>query len=155
MVIVMHKAQNTVPAFNYNEKKVEQKRAQFFHSRNTNAANAFIYTKDYRLELLQNIEAKNKRVKNKCFHVSVNPTQNDLAKLSDNDLRKEMDAFMKRIGQPPTGKHQHQSMGYMERLSRQFLYELMNNWKKGNSYPRAQRKQKRKKSFGRRNRNRY
>ncbi|MGQ1787492.1 relaxase/mobilization nuclease domain-containing protein [Saccharicrinis sp. GN24d3] len=98
MVIVLHQAEDTLAAFKYNEKKVEQKHAKFFHSRNTNAANAFVYSKDFRFQLLKNIEDKNLRVKNKCLHISVNPTKGDLLKMTGNDLRNEMDRLMKRLG---------------------------------------------------------
>ena len=54
--------------------------------------------------------------------------------------------------QQPTEKFQHQSMGYMERLSRQFLYELMNNWRKGDGYQRDLKNKKKKKGLRRKKR---
>lgn len=74
MVIVMHQSASTDAAFMYNEKKVEQKKAHFFHSANTKALNVFSYSKAYRRNCLKAIEECNQRVKHKCFHVSVNPS---------------------------------------------------------------------------------
>ena len=98
MVVVIHKNKNTIAAFEYNEKKVEEGHAHFFHSRNANAANAFVCLKELRLQVLQNIENKNSNVNNKCLHISVNPTPSDLDKMSSADLREEMENLMKKLG---------------------------------------------------------
>lgn len=94
----MHQAENTLAALMYNEYKVEQKHARFFHTRNAKVANAFKFTKAFRVQVLKGVEDKNKRVKNKCLHISVNPTQMDLLKMTENDLRNEMDHLMKNLG---------------------------------------------------------
>ncbi|MCT4646345.1 MAG: relaxase/mobilization nuclease domain-containing protein [Carboxylicivirga sp.] len=98
MVIKIHQTASTKEAFNYNEKKVEQKYAKFFHSKNTTELTPFVYSKNQRLAQLVTIENRNKRSKNKCFHVSVNPTNAELEKLTNNGLKKEIDAFMKHMG---------------------------------------------------------
>lgn len=98
MVIVIHQTLNTENAFLYNEKKVVQKSATFFHSRNTKSLNPFLYNKSYRLKELLQIEEKNSRVKNKCLHISVNPSISDLEKLSDMEIRKELEHLMQEMG---------------------------------------------------------
>ncbi|MDM8161875.1 relaxase/mobilization nuclease domain-containing protein [Labilibaculum sp. K2S] len=98
MVIVIHQTTSTENAFLYNEKKVEQKVATFFHSRNTKAINPFFYDKKHRLKEITDVEKLNLRVKNKCLHISVNPSAEDLLKLNDQILRKEMDQFMQHMG---------------------------------------------------------
>ncbi|MCT4588884.1 MAG: relaxase/mobilization nuclease domain-containing protein [Carboxylicivirga sp.] len=98
MVIKIHQTESTKEAFNYNEKKVEQKHARFFHRKNTIELTPFVYSKAQRLAQLIDIENRNKRCKNKCFHVSVNPTNAELEKLTKNGLKKEIEAFMKHMG---------------------------------------------------------
>ncbi|MBK3518267.1 relaxase/mobilization nuclease domain-containing protein [Carboxylicivirga marina] len=98
MVIKIHQVASTKGAFNYNEKKVEEKHAGFFHSRNTISVDPFIHTKAHRLDLLTGIENRNNRVKNKCFHVSINPTSNELKMLSRDGLMNEIDTFMQQMG---------------------------------------------------------
>ena len=98
MVIKIHQTESTREAFNYNEKKVEQKHARFFHSKNTTELTPFVYSKSQRLSQLNDIENRNKRCKNKCFHVSVNPTNAELEKLTKNGLKKAIDDFMKHMG---------------------------------------------------------
>jgi hypothetical protein len=98
LVIKIHQTESTNEAFNYNEKKVEQKQARFFHSKNTTELTPFVYSKSQRLAQLNEIESRNKRCKNKCFHVSVNPTNAELEKLTKNGLKKAIDDFMKYMG---------------------------------------------------------
>nr|WP_321411515.1 relaxase/mobilization nuclease domain-containing protein [uncultured Carboxylicivirga sp.] len=98
MVIVMHQSTSTEAALLYNESKVEKGKAKFFHHKNTNATNPFSVPKDFRMDTIRNIEATNSRVKQKCFHVSFNPGPEDMKKMSVNDLKKEMDRFMKQMG---------------------------------------------------------
>jgi len=98
MVIVIHQTTSTENAFLYNEKKVEQKAATFFHSRNTKAINPFFYDKKHRLKEFADIEKINSRVKNKCLHISVNPSAEDYLKLGDKTIRIEIDEFMKHMG---------------------------------------------------------
>ncbi|MDQ1769303.1 relaxase/mobilization nuclease domain-containing protein [Labilibaculum sp. A4] len=98
MVIVIHQTASTENAFLYNEKKVEQKAAVFFHSRNTKAINPFFFDKSHRLKELTNIEKLNPRVKNKCLHISVNPSADDSLKLNNPIIRKEIDQFMQHMG---------------------------------------------------------
>jgi hypothetical protein len=98
MVIVIHQTTSTENAFLYNEKKVEQKVASYFHSGNTKAINPFFFDKSHRLKELTDIEKLNFRVKNKCLHISVNPSVEDSLKLNDSILRKEIDQFMQHMG---------------------------------------------------------
>ncbi|MDE5417587.1 relaxase/mobilization nuclease domain-containing protein [Labilibaculum sp. DW002] len=98
MVIVIHQTANTENAFLYNEKKVEQKAASYFYSKNTKAINPFFYDKSHRLKELTDIEKLNARVKNKCLHISVNPSVEDSQKLNDKMILKEIDNFMQHMG---------------------------------------------------------
>jgi hypothetical protein len=98
MVIVIHQTKSTQNAFLYNEKKVEQKVATFFHSRNTKAINPFFYNKSHRLKEFTDIEKLNPCIKNKCFHVSFNPSQGDYLKLGDKAVRVEIEKFMVYMG---------------------------------------------------------
>lgn len=98
MVIVIHQTSSTENAFLYNEKKVKEKQAAFFHSRNTKAINPFFYDKSHRLKELTDIEKLNPRVKNKCLHISFNPSVDDSLKLNDQIIRKEMDQLMQYMG---------------------------------------------------------
>jgi hypothetical protein len=109
LVIKIHQTESTTEAFNYNEKKVEQKQARFFHSKNTTELTPFVYSKAQRLAQLIDIESRNKRCKNKCFHVSVNPTNAELEKLTKNGLKKEIEALMKQMGygQQPYFVYEH------------------------------------------------
>lgn len=78
--------------------KVEQKCAKFFSSQNTLSIAPFIHTKGHRLEQLLNIENRNHRAKNKCFHVSLNPTLKELEVLTKQGIKSEIEAFMKQLG---------------------------------------------------------
>ncbi|MBS2101287.1 relaxase/mobilization nuclease domain-containing protein, partial [Carboxylicivirga linearis] len=98
MVIVMHQSVNTEAALLYNELKVEKGKASFFHHKNTNSIDPFLSPIEFRLDTLRKIEASNKRTKHKCFHLSFNPGPEDMKRMSVNDLKKEMDRFMKQMG---------------------------------------------------------
>ncbi len=98
MVIVIHQSLSTQNALFYNEKKVEQKKATFFHSRNTPIINPFAGTKQDRLNILKEIEDRNSRVKQKGLHISVNPTVSDLVKLRDTGIRTEIRNMMDQLG---------------------------------------------------------
>jgi hypothetical protein len=98
MVIVIHQTACTQNAFLYNEKKVEARHATFFHSRNTKAMNPFLYSKKHRLKELSDIEKQNTRVKNKCLHISLNPSESDLLKLNDRIILKEAERLMQYLG---------------------------------------------------------
>ncbi|WP_430815917.1 relaxase/mobilization nuclease domain-containing protein [Carboxylicivirga sp. RSCT41] len=98
MVIKIHQTASTKEAFNYNEQKVEQGQAHFFHSRNTTELRPFVYPASQRLAQLLAIENGNTRCHNKCFHVSVNPTNEELEILTKEGVKKEIDAFMKYMG---------------------------------------------------------
>ena len=98
MVIVIHQTTSTENAFLYNEKKVEEKTATFFHCRNTKAINPFFYNKKHRLKEFIDIEKLNPRVKNKCLHISFNPSTDDYLKLGDKSIREEMDKLMQHMG---------------------------------------------------------
>lgn len=98
MVIVIHQTTSTENAFLYNEKKVEEKHATYFHSRNTKAINPFFYDKKHRLKEITDIEKLNSRVKNKCLHISFNPSADDYLKLGDKTIHEEIDKLMKHMG---------------------------------------------------------
>ncbi|WP_430817220.1 relaxase/mobilization nuclease domain-containing protein [Carboxylicivirga sp. RSCT41] len=98
MVIKIHQTASTKDAFYYNEEKVAKGYAHFFHSKNTIELRPFAYPSSQRLAQLIAIEKGNKRCQNKCFHVSVNPTNEELVKLSKEGLKKEIDAFMQHMG---------------------------------------------------------
>ena len=98
MVIKIHQVASTENALMYNEKKVGEGVATFFDSRNTVSVNPFMYEKTHRLKNLLDIEKQNPRVKNKCFHVSVNPSADDYLKLGDNIIRQEISNMMEHMG---------------------------------------------------------
>ena len=98
MVIVIHQSLSTQNALFYNEKKVEQKKATFFQSGNTPTINPFVGTKHDRSNILKEIEARNSRVKQKCLHISVNPTVSDLVILGDTGIRTEIKKLMEHLG---------------------------------------------------------
>ncbi len=98
MVIVIHQTTSTENAFLYNEKKVEEKHATFFHSQNTKAINPFLYDKKHRLKEFTYIEKRNPRVKNKCLHISFNPSTDDYQKLGDKMTQVEIDKLMQHMG---------------------------------------------------------
>lgn len=60
--------------------------------------NAFMYDEKHRLKNLLDIEKQNPRVKNKCFHVSVNQSAEDYLKLGDNIIRQEIFNMMEHMG---------------------------------------------------------
>jgi len=98
MVIVIHQSLSTQNALFYNEKKVGQKKAFFFQSENTPTINPFAGTKQDRLNILKEIEDRNSRVKQKCLHISVNPTVSDLVKMGDAGIRTEIRNLMEHMG---------------------------------------------------------
>ena len=98
MVIVIHQSLSTQNALFYNEKKVEQKKATFFQSGNTPTINPFAGSKQDRLNILNEIEERNSRVKQKGLHISVNPTVSDLVKLGDTGIRSEIKNLMEHLG---------------------------------------------------------
>ena len=98
MVIVIHQASSTANAFFYNERKVKDGIATFYHSRNTPSANPFIYSAQHRYQIFKRIEDSNTRVKNKGLHISFNPTMNDMIRLGEKGIRTELDNLMKQLG---------------------------------------------------------
>ena len=98
MVIKIHQVANTENAFRYNEKKVKEGVATFFQSRNTLSVNPFMYDVNHRLKNLLDIEKLNPRVKNKCLHISFNPSTEDYLKLGDKIIREEIDNMMQHMG---------------------------------------------------------
>jgi hypothetical protein len=98
MVIVIHQSAYTQNALFYNEKKVEKKKAVFFQSGNRSTINPFAGNKYDRLNILNEIEERNTRVKKKGLHISVNPTVSDLVKLGDAGIRTEIGKLMENLG---------------------------------------------------------
>ncbi|MCG8600500.1 MAG: relaxase/mobilization nuclease domain-containing protein [Verrucomicrobiales bacterium] len=97
MIIKIHQTVKTENALMYNERKVKNGVAEFFDSGNTFSANPFQYDEIYRLKIFADIE-KNSRVKNKCLHISVNPSNSDYSKLGDETIRKEIGSLLEHLG---------------------------------------------------------
>ena len=98
MVIKIHQACSTQNALFYNERKVFQHKATFYHSRNTPEINPFLGDKNARHRIFKEIEDRNTRVQKKGLHISVNPTVGDLVRLGDVGIRTEIDNLMKHLG---------------------------------------------------------
>ncbi|MDD2306078.1 MAG: relaxase/mobilization nuclease domain-containing protein [Prolixibacteraceae bacterium] len=98
MVIKIHQACSTPNALFYNERKVFQHKATFYHSRNTPEINPFLGDKNARHRIFKEIEDRNTRVQKKGLHISVNPTVGDLVRLGDVGIRTEIDNLMKHLG---------------------------------------------------------
>ena len=98
MVIKIHQACSTKNALFYNERKVLQHKATFYHSRNTPEINPFLGDKNARHRIFKEIEDRNTRVQKKGLHISVNPTVGDLVRLGDAGIRTEIDNLMKHLG---------------------------------------------------------
>jgi len=112
MIIKIHQSKSIEEAFLYNEKKVEKGEATFFQSRNARFQNPFLYSKSERLKEFLRIEKLNSRVKNKCLHISVNPSQSDRLILSDDIIKKEIQNFMDEMGygKQPYFVYKHQDL---------------------------------------------
>ena len=98
MVIKIHQVASTENALRYNEKKVREGVATFFDSRNTVSVNPFMYDEKHRLKILADIEKVNPRIKNKCLHISFNPSAIDMLKLDDKTIRTEIEKLMEHLG---------------------------------------------------------
>jgi len=98
MVIVMHKSAYTENVMMYNEKKVNEGVATFFHFKNTKSANPFNYDEKHRLRILLDIEDENPRAWNKCFHVSFNPSTEDYKILNETTIKQEIENMMEHMG---------------------------------------------------------
>ena len=98
MVIVIHQTANTQNAFDYNEKKVAEGVATYFDSANTLMTNPFLFDQNHRLKILHDIEKLAPRAKNKCLHISVNPSKSDGLILGDQTIRLEIRQMMEHTG---------------------------------------------------------
>src|SRR5665647_137950 len=98
MVIVIHQTANTQNAFDYNEAKVTEGVATYFDSANTLMKNPFLFDQNHRLKILYDIEKLAPRVKNKCLHISVNPSKSDSLVLDDKTIRLEIQQMMEHMG---------------------------------------------------------
>jgi hypothetical protein len=98
MIIKIHQSISTQNALFYNDRKVMQHKATFYHSRNTPQINPFLGDKNARYRIFEEIEDRNSRVQKKGLHISVNPTISDLVRLGDSGIRKEIDNLMKHLG---------------------------------------------------------
>ncbi|RIJ47257.1 hypothetical protein D1614_16000 [Maribellus luteus] len=98
MVIKIHQTANTENALLYNERKVQKGVAEFFDSRNTLSQNPFSYTEKHRLKIFFDIEQQNPRVKNKCLHISINPTAEDYLKIGDPIIKTEINNLLNDLG---------------------------------------------------------
>lgn len=112
MVIVIHQSNDTRNAFLYNETKVKEGIASYFHSANTLSVNPFLYDQRHRWKILNDIEKENPRVKKKCLHISVNPSSMDMNKLDDKTIRQEIDRMMEHMGygKQPYYVYKHQDL---------------------------------------------
>ena len=77
---------------------MEEKTATFFHCRNTKAINPFFYDKKQRIKEFTDIKELNPWVKNKCLHISFNPSTDDYLKLGDKIIRSEINKLMQHMG---------------------------------------------------------
>jgi len=98
MVIVIHQTADTRNALLYNEEKVKEGVATYFHSANTESSNPFLYDHNYRLNALLDIESRNTRSMNKCLHISFNPSKSDNFVLDDQSIRHEIRQMMEHMG---------------------------------------------------------
>jgi len=98
MVIVIHQTADTQNALLYNEQKVTEGVATYFHSSNTESVNPFLYDQNHRLNALLDIETGNARAKNKCLHISFNPSKSDSLVLDDKTIRLEIRQMMQHMG---------------------------------------------------------
>ncbi len=98
MVIKIHQACSTKNALFYNERKVLQHKATFYHCRNTPEINPFLGDKNARHRIFKEIEDRNTRVKKPGLHISVNPTVGDLVRLGDTGIKTEIGNLMKHLG---------------------------------------------------------
>jgi len=98
MVIVIHQTANTQNAFEYNEQKVKEGVATYFDSANTLMTNPFLFDQNHRFKILYDIEKLTPRVKNKCLHISVNPSKSDSLVLDDKTIRHEIGQMMEHLG---------------------------------------------------------
>ena len=98
MVIKIHQTANTENALLYNEKKVQKGFAEFFDSQNTISQNPFSYNEKHRLKIFSDIERQNPRVKNKCLHISINPTTDDYLKMGDQNIKTEINNLLNDLG---------------------------------------------------------
>jgi hypothetical protein len=98
MVIVIHQTANTQNAFEYNEQKVAEGVATYFESANTLMKNPFLFDQNHRLKILHDIEKLTPRVKNKCLHISFNPSKSDSLVLNDKTIRLEIRQMMEHMG---------------------------------------------------------
>jgi hypothetical protein len=98
MIIKIHQACSTKNALFYNERKVVQHKATFYHSRNTPEINPFLGDKNARNRIFKEIEDRNTRVQKPGLHISVNPTVGDLVRLGDAGIRTEISNLMKHLG---------------------------------------------------------
>lgn len=98
MVIVIHQTANTQNAFDYNEQKVSEGVATYFDSANTLMTNPFLFDKNHRLKILHDIDNLTPRVKNKCLHISVNPSKSDSLVLDDKTIRLEIGQMIEYMG---------------------------------------------------------
>lgn len=138
MVIVIHQTVHTENALHYNEKKVKEGKAVFFHSRNTLSVNPFMYDEKHRLKNLLDIEKANTRVKNKCLHISFNPSVDDYRKLGDTTIRHEIDRMMEHMGyaNQPYFVYKHQDLDRVHfhvvstRIDRQTGRKIKDNYEK-------------------------
>jgi len=112
MVIVIHQTANTQNAFDYNEKKVTEGVATYFDSANTLMKNPFLFDQNHRLKILYDIEKLAPRVKNKCLHISVNPSKSDSLVLDDKTIRLEIRQMMDHMGyaKQPYFVYRHKDM---------------------------------------------
>jgi len=98
MVIVIHQTADTRNALLYNEEKVKEGVATYFHSANIESSNPFLYDHNYRLNALLDIENRNTRSMNNCLHISFNPSKSDSLVLDDKTIRLEIRQMMEHMG---------------------------------------------------------
>jgi len=98
MVIVIHQTADTRNALLYNEQKVTEGIATYYHSAHTEYLNPFLYDQSHRLNALLDIEIGNAKAKNKCLHISLNPSKSDSPVLDDKTISLEIRQMMEHMG---------------------------------------------------------
>jgi hypothetical protein len=109
---VIHQTADTQNALHYNEQKVKESVATYFHSANTPSLNPFIFDQNHRMQILLKVESGNTRVINKCLHISFNPSKADCLKMDDKTIRSEIEKMMDHMdyGKQPYFFYKHEDL---------------------------------------------
>lgn len=111
MVAIIHNSSSLKSALHYNENKVRQKVAVFFHSGNYAKDTSLLGFGD-KINRLQKLAALNQQTKINCVHVSLNFDPSD--KLDEEKLKEISEIYMQKIGfgEQPYLVYQHHDAGH-------------------------------------------